>query len=170
MRSPWICSIVLFAMLLAAALFCHSTAQASDKAPDFELYDMYGTRHKLADYLGKVVLINFWVSWCPECIEEMPSLNALYENHKGKGLIVLGVSADRKKESVLPVISRARISFPVLLDTTGGLFIRQYTVVGLPTTVVIDKKGFINERIIGRTDFGAPSFVKKIESLTGTRQ
>ncbi|HTZ18830.1 MAG TPA: hypothetical protein VMB78_10375, partial [Dissulfurispiraceae bacterium] len=59
---------------------------------------------------------------------------------------------------------------PVLLDTTGGVFIKHYTVVGLPTTVVINKNGFIEERLIGRTDFGSPTFIKKIEGLIEGKQ
>ena len=142
-----------------------NSAQVADKAPDFELNDLQGLRHRLSDYRGKVVLINFWASWCPECIGEMASLNALYAKYRGKGLVVLGISADRKKDPLMKVLEQTHVTYPVILDTTGGVFIRQYTVIGLPTTVVVDKKGLIAERVIGRTDFGSTAFMKKIESL-----
>ncbi len=161
-------------IIIALSVFCTSalcfTAYAAEKAPEFELNDLRGAHHQLSSYHGKVVLINFWASWCPECIEEMSSLNTLYERYRGKGLVVLSISADRKKEPVTAVLARTRVAYPVLLDTTGGVFIRHYTVIGLPTTVVIDRNGFIEERIVGRTDFTSPAFVKKIETLIGGKQ
>jgi peroxiredoxin len=162
--------IIFITLFLLAAPHCCLAAQVSEKAPEFELDDLQGAHHKLSDYRGKVVMINFWASWCPECIEEMSSLNALYERYRGKGLVVLAISADRKKDAAMTVLARTHVSYPVLLDTTGGVFIRHYTVVGLPTTIVIDKNGFIDERILGRTDFSSPTFVKKIEGLISGRK
>ena len=144
--------------------YVHS-AQVSDKAPEFELDDVQGMHHRLSDYHGKVVLINFWASWCPECIGEMTSLNSLYAKYRGKGLVVLGISADRTKDPVMKVLKQTNVTYPVLLDSTGGVFIRHYTVIGLPTTVVVNKKGLIAERVIGRTDFDSTAFMNKIESL-----
>jgi peroxiredoxin len=140
-------------------------AEKSDKAPEFELDDLRGQHHRLSDYRGKIVLINFWASWCPECIDEIPSLNKIYEKYKGKGLVVLGILADRKKEAAMKILTQAGVTYPVLFDTSGGVFIKRYTVIALPTTVVIDRNGLIVERIIGRIDFSSAAFVKKIENL-----
>jgi thiol-disulfide isomerase/thioredoxin len=140
-------------------------AQGPEKAPLFELSDLQGKTHRLADYAGKVVVINFWASWCPECIDEMPSLNALYEKLRGKGLVVLGITSDRKRGPVEQALKRAPVSYPVLIEATGKVFIRQYTVVGLPTTVVVDRDGTIAERLVGKTDFGTPAFARKIQDL-----
>ena len=157
--------IVLIGVFHLAVPYNGHTAQVSDKAPEFELNDLQGVHHRLSAYREKVVVINFWASWCPECIAEMASLNSLYEKYRGKGLIVLGISADRKREPVMKVLTQTRVTYPVLLDSTGGVFIRNYTVVGLPTTVVIDKNGLIAERVMGRTDFTSAAFMNKIESL-----
>ena len=140
-------------------------AQKPDKAPDFELDDLRGQHHRLSDYVGMTVLMNFWASWCPECIEEMSSLNKISEKYKGKGLVVLGISADRKKEAAQKIMTQTGVTYPVLLDTSGGVFIKRYTVMALPTTVVIDRNGLIVERIIGRIDFSSTAFMKKIENL-----
>jgi peroxiredoxin len=157
----WIILIALFQIFASP----YGIAKELDKAPEFELDDMRGQHHRLSDYRGKIVLINFWASWCPECIEEMPSLNKLYEKYQGKGLVVLGISADRKKEAALKLLTQTQVTYPVLLDTSGGVFIKRYTVIALPTTVVIDRNGLIVERIIGRIDFSSAAFVKKIIDL-----
>jgi len=161
------------AVFLFLALFfqlvVHDPAVAVQKgepAPDFELSDLNGKTHRLADYKGKVVVINFWASWCPECILEMPSLNTLYEKNRTSGLVVLGITSDRNRETVLGVLKKTPVSYPVLLEGSGGgVFIRKYTVIGLPTTVIIDRKGFIAERIAGRTDFGTAAFSGRIQAL-----
>ncbi|MBA4373266.1 MAG: hypothetical protein C0402_10465, partial [Thermodesulfovibrio sp.] len=115
-----------------------------------------------------VVLINFWASWCPECLEEMPSLDTLYMKFRKQDLVVLGITSDRMKEPVLEVLKKVPVTYPLLPETGGGVFIRKYTVVGLPTTVLVDRRGLIAERIVGRTDFGSASFFRKIEDLLNT--
>lgn len=162
------------AQCLCVVLFCVLSfswpedlcgAQVGERAPQFELADLQGKTHRLADYAGKVVVINFWASWCPECLEEMPSLNSLYEKFRGKGLVVLGITSDRKRGPVEQALKRAPVSYPVLLETTGKVFVRQYTVIGLPTTVIIDREGTMAERLAGRTDFGTPVFTSRIQAL-----
>jgi peroxiredoxin len=158
------CFILILLILLSVPVHA-SAGQRNEIAPDFSLTDLSGNPHKLSDYRGKVVIINFWASWCPECILEMPSLNTFYEKNRKNDLVVLGITSDRKKEPVNEVLKKTPVTYPVLLDTTGGVFIKQYTVIGLPTTYVIDRSGFIAEKIIGRTDFGSASFAGKIHDL-----
>jgi thiol-disulfide isomerase/thioredoxin len=163
------CILMLCPSLVSLPLEAFGT-QGLEKAPLFELSDLQGKPHRLADYAGRVVVINFWASWCPECIDEMPSLNGLYEKLKGKGLVVLGITSDRKKEPVEKALMPVPVSYPILLETTGKVFIRQYTVIGLPTTVVVDRDGAIVERLVGKTDFGAPAFERKIQDLLDVRR
>ncbi|MBI5102080.1 MAG: TlpA family protein disulfide reductase [Nitrospirae bacterium] len=157
--------IILMVMMQLSVPGPASALQPGESAPEFSLTDLSGKLHGLADYRGKVVIVNFWASWCPECILEMPSLNALYEKNRNNGLVVLGITSDRKKETVLEVLKRTPVTYPILPDTTGGIFIRQYTVIGLPTTYVIDRGGVIAEKIMGRTDFGSASFAGKLRDL-----
>jgi len=161
-----ICLTIL--LVLQPAGLSRAATEQNTPAPDFELIDLAGKTHRLADYRGKVVIINFWASWCPECLEEMPSLDRLYTRFSKQDLIVLGITSDRKKDPVLEVLKKIPVTYPLLLETGGGVFIRKYIVIGLPTTVLVDRRGFIAERIVGRTDFGSASFSKKIQELLHT--
>jgi len=155
-------------LFLCAVLFFPSRAfsvNSGEAAPVFELFDLQGRKHVLSDYIGKVVLINFWASWCKECITEMPSLNVLYEKFRDKGLVVLGVTIDRKAEDAGAAAKKARIAFPILLDNKGEVFIKKYAVIGLPTTIIVDRKGIVREILIGTQDFLEKEMKDKMASL-----
>ncbi len=151
--------ITLFLLLLPVTSF------SGDIAPDFTLKSLDGKTYRLSELRGKVVVLNFWATWCPDCIEEMPSLQKAYTRFKNDGLVVLGVSIDRKKEKVAQFVKRLKITYPILLDTSGDVFIKKYTVIGLPSTFIIDRNGVISERIIGRYDFTSKVFQEKIQRL-----
>jgi peroxiredoxin len=162
---------VLFVFAFLFPVFTNADCAAAyenETAPDFSMSDLHGTNHSLSSYRGKVVVINFWASWCPECVEELSSLNALYEKFRERGLIVLGITVDKSREVVDPVIRRSNVTYPVILNTAGSSLLRQYRLIGLPNTVVIDRSGVIAARTIGRTDFMSQDFIKQIESLLGT--
>jgi len=169
---------IIGAILFSAALFISAhnveTVYAdptdnSEKAPDFELDDMRGTKHRLSDYHGKVVLINFWATWCRECVAEIPSLNGLYAKFKDKGVVVLGVSIDRDNDDIRKSLKKVPVAYPVLVDRDSEVFSEKYTLIGLPTTVVIDRNGYIADKLIGGSDFGSAAFMKKIEILSKAR-
>ncbi|MBI4684927.1 MAG: TlpA family protein disulfide reductase [Nitrospirae bacterium] len=155
--------IVIAAFLALTALA--GAGYAAEKAFDFTLTDLNGTPHRLSDFQGKVVLVNFWASWCRECVIEMPSLNGFYAANKNKGIVVLGITIDRKIENVLDALRKTPVSYPVLLDSRGDVFVKKYTVLGLPTTIIIDREGNIQDRFIGRVDFSDKSLTEKIQSL-----
>lgn len=146
-----------------------SSLSASESAPEFELIDIDGKAHRLSDYRGNIVILNFWATWCKECVAEMPSLDALYKKFKNGNFIVLGVSIDRKNDTVLKLLKKIPVSYPILLDKKGEVFVKRYTVIGLPTTFIIDGDGLIAERIIGGRDFNSGKFVKKIDNLLNVR-
>lgn len=155
-------------LLICAVMFFPSRAfsvNSGEAAPAFELSDLQGRKHTLSDYLGKVVLINFWASWCKECIMEMPSLNMLYSQFTRQGLAVLGLTVDRKSEDAGDAAKKADISFPVLLDNKGEVFIKKYAVIGLPTTIIVDRKGIVREVLIGTQDFLEKEMKDRIASL-----
>jgi peroxiredoxin len=109
--------------------------------PDFSLVDAEGSLQRLSTVRGRIVLVNFWATWCPPCLDEIASLEALYQTYKDRGLEVLAVSSDKQgAQIVLPFVTQHRLSFPVLLDPSGEVT-RLYGVSSLPTTYVLDREG-----------------------------
>lgn len=106
---------------------------------DFTLSDIKGAKWSLRDLRGKVVLVNFWATWCIDCRAEMPDLQALYERFAPQGLVVLAIS-DETREKVDPFIVSKRYTFPVLLDP-GGDVNKLFTVQGIPQTFLYDRDG-----------------------------
>lgn len=117
-------------------------------AVDFELEDQYGNIHRLEDYRGKTIFLNFWATWCPPCRAEMPDIQKLYENSPTEGedaVIVLGVAApnmgqEGSKEEITAFLEENGYTYPVLMDTEGELF-ASYGIMSFPTTFMIDRDG-----------------------------
>ncbi len=107
--------------------------------PDFTLTDLAGKTWKFSDLRGKVVLVNFWATWCPPCRKEMPDLEQLYQRFAAKGFVVLGIS-DEEKNKVEPFIRERKVSFPVLLDP-GRKVNDLFVVEGIPKSFVYDRDG-----------------------------
>ena len=106
---------------------------------DFTLKDLSGKTWTFSELRGKVVLVNFWATWCPPCRKEMPSLEALYERFSAKGFVVLGIS-DEEAAKVDPFIRDRKITFPVLLDSDRKVN-DMFVVEGLPMSFVYDREG-----------------------------
>jgi peroxiredoxin len=106
---------------------------------DFTLDDLHGKAWHLQDLKGKVVLVNFWATWCPPCRKEMPDLQALYDNYKEQGLVVLSIS-DEEAAKVSPFIAERNITYPVLLDP-GRKVNDAFVVEGIPKSFVYDREG-----------------------------
>jgi peroxiredoxin len=107
--------------------------------PQFALQDLSGKTWTFAELRGKVVLVNFWATWCPPCRKEMPDLETLYERFSSKGLVVLGIS-DEETAKVEPFIRERKVSFPVLLDP-GRKVNEMFVVEGIPKSFVYDREG-----------------------------
>ena len=107
--------------------------------PEFTLKDLSGKTWTFAELRGKVVLVNFWATWCPPCRKEMPDMDALYGRFGSQGLVVLGIS-DEEAAKVEPFIRERKISFPVLLDP-GRKVNEMFVVQGIPKTFVYDREG-----------------------------
>ncbi|NJD57537.1 MAG: TlpA family protein disulfide reductase [Nitrospirae bacterium] len=136
----------------------------NSKAPDFALKDLQGRSHSLSALKGKVVLLNFWATWCPPCKAEMPSMNKLYNDIKTRGFEIIAVSADNSPSAIREFLSKNRLDFPVLFDETKSVT-RLYHVFSMPTTFLIDRNGGIVEKFYGEEDWTDPVIRKKIEKL-----
>ncbi len=108
--------------------------------PNFSLESIDGKTVTLRDYKGKIILINFWASWCPPCQAEMPSLEAYYRDHKDDGFIVLAVNHKEPQETVAAFAEKMDLTFPVLLDTDGSTA-QTYGVTGMPTSFFVGRDG-----------------------------
>jgi peroxiredoxin len=106
---------------------------------DFTLKDLRGKKFTLSELRGKIVLVNFWATWCPPCRKEMPDLDAIYTHFQSQGLVILSLS-DEEMAKVGPFISAANYHPPVLLDT-GGKVAKQFHVEGIPKSFVYDREG-----------------------------
>lgn len=121
---------------------------AGSPAPDFQLMRADGGSIHLEGYRGKVVLLNFWATWCLPCRSEMPLIQATYDQLGGQGFVALGVNFDEPREAVSAFGEELELDFPLLLDP-GGEVQRLYRVVGYPTSVILDREGRIVAYHIG---------------------
>ncbi len=135
-----------------------------NKAPDFTLKDLNDKDVSLGDFEGKVILINFWATWCPPCKEEIPSLNQLYEKYKDKEFVLVSISTDDSKKSIVKFARKYNIKFMVLHDKDSKVM-RKYKGFSLPMSFLIDKKGKIVEKYLGAHEWAEDDFIRKIEGL-----
>ncbi len=119
-----------------------------DLAPDFTLVDLEGNQVSLSDFRGKTVFINFWATWCPPCRAEMPEIEAVYQEYKDKGVVVIGVDIQEAEEEVRQYVQQGGFSWTFVLDTSGRVT-ADYKIVAIPTSFFIDGEGIIQAVSIG---------------------
>ena len=124
------------------------------EAPDFTLPTLEGRTVTLSALRGQVVFLNFWATWCPPCREEMPSIERLHRELRAQGLVVLAVDVDESPERVAKFVKDFRLGFPVLLDAGSHVF-SSYGAPGLPTTILIDRKGRVIGGALGPRDWAS---------------
>lgn len=120
--------------------------RVGDSAPDFQLIGLDGQVHKLSDYKGKVVLLNFWGTFCPPCKKEMPDMQKVYEKWQQAGFEILAVNLAESRVTVDHFVNDLGLTFPVLLDDKMSIR-KQYGVFYYPTTFFIDRKGKIVSKV-----------------------
>lgn len=164
--------IVILAVLVAAIAYTvYNTAhkddvqllKIGDNAPDFSLVDLNGETHKLSDYKGQGVLLNFWGTWCKPCKKEMPAINNQYKQFKDQGVQILGINIAQSNLEVSSYADKLGVEFPIAIDKTKSVM-RAYNVDPLPTTVLIDKDGKIVKIITGEmTETDIEKYLKSIK-------
>jgi cytochrome c biogenesis protein CcmG, thiol:disulfide interchange protein DsbE len=119
---------------------------SASPAPDFELTASDGKNVRLSDLRGKVVLLNFWATWCPPCKAEMPDLNALQRKYGAdRDFVVLGVNDEESAADVVAFAEREGIAFPLLLDPDGRVIEKIFNIRYLPTSMIIDRDGNVRD-------------------------
>ena len=131
---------VFGAVLALFASVCVPAVVPSAAAPDFTLRTMDGPNLRLQEQRGRVVLVNFWATWCGPCRQEMPHLNRLYEKYRASGFMLLGVNVDDDSRKAADLATKLGLKFPVLLDSDKKVS-RTYDMSTMPATVVIDRNG-----------------------------
>lgn len=137
-------------------------------APEFALTNPTGKKVALKDFRGKLILLNFWATWCAPCREEMPSMERLYLRFKDKGFVIIGVNVKDDKKSALSFLKELKITFPIALDPDGQVGLL-YGAWGLPVTYLIDSKGIAMARAWGPADWDSPSARQLIAELLNSR-
>ena len=134
-------------------------------APDFQLIDLQGNRQALPDYHGKVVLLNFWATWCGPCRVEMPSMERVYQDLKDEGFAILAISSDPQGSIVTrPFVASQGLTFPILHDSDYRVS-GSYGVRTLPMSFLIDRNGTLIQRVFGARDWNSPEARELIHGL-----
>jgi peroxiredoxin len=144
----------LLATTGCATVAAPGAAAVGRPAPDFTLADLDGNQVSLSDFRGKTVFINFWATWCPPCREEMPAIEALYQQYEDKDVVVLGVDILETEGEVRQFVEEGGYSWTFVMDTTGEVT-NSYQVVAIPTSFFIDKEGIIRAVSVGAMTKGA---------------
>lgn len=134
-------------------------------APDVILENLQGTNSSLTEHKHKLVLLNFWATWCIPCRQEMPSMEALWQKYRAQGLVVMAVSIDEGPHQRVALFQqKLKLSFLILLDPNDKAG-SAYEVSGLPTSYLIDRQGNIISRIVGSLNWSSPATERVIEEL-----
>lgn len=192
----WLCLLSILALSLGVALFVGAHHEAPPRpralggtargqvevlfeafaikrpaelamAPDIPLTDTQGNPHSLNEFRGKLVLVNFWATWCPPCLMEMPWLNRLYAAYRDKGFVVVAISIDAQgPEYVRKYMTDKRFRFPAFSDPHGIRTGVPFGLVGLPTSYLIAPGGELLGSIVGARDWAGPEAIALIGALT----
>lgn len=133
--------------------------------PPLKLTDLDGKTHDLADYKGKVVLVNFWASWCPPCVKEMPSMQRLKEKMAGKPFVILGINLAEPEQEVRDFLAtKVKVDFPILMDRDGAV-LKAWKVFVFPTSLIVGSDGTIHYGLYGEFEWDTDAVMRVMDSL-----
>jgi cytochrome c biogenesis protein CcmG/thiol:disulfide interchange protein DsbE len=135
-----------------------------DTAPDFSITADNGRAITPTSFGGKLLVLNFWATWCPPCIEELPSLNQFQRRFANSGVVVLGISIDKDEKAYRDFLTRARVSFLTARDPDNKIN-AEYGTLKVPETYIIDSSGKVLRKIISNTDWMSERMIRDVESL-----
>ena len=143
-----------------------TTLKPAKAAENFTLPDLDGKPHKLSDYRGKVVLVNFWATWCPPCRREMPSMERLSQRLKDQPFVILAINQQENPEDVFVFTGQLEPAptFPILFDRDSKVA-NAWGVLGLPASYIVDQQGRVVYRAMGGREFDHPEIERSIRAL-----
>ncbi len=154
-----------FAGYIYSNLPSTASVVAGDIAPDFTLEDTKGNRISLSNLRGKVVMVNFWATWCPPCIEEMPSMERLHEAMADDDFVLLAINTETNgRSAVSAFLNKTPYTFPILYDDKGVVH-KQYGVYKFPESFIIHKDGTVDQKVIGPLDWSSTQTIAYLKGL-----
>ena len=168
-KSVKILQLAAAALLPVLAFFVFDSirepmANVGDSAPSFKVTTAAGKSFTHKEFGGRILVLNFWASWCPPCKEETPSMNQMAQSLAPKGLVVLGISVDENPQAYQRFLASERVGFETALDPTGAIS-AEYGTSKYPETYVINREGKVVRKYIGPRDWSSPELLKDLESL-----
>ena len=140
-----------------------------DQAPEFRLSTLDGKQIHLSDFRGKVVILHFWATWCPPCVEELPVLDRFSRSMSGADIQFLAVSVDEGgAEAVAPFMKKNALTIPVLLDP-GASVSHSYGTFKFPETYLLDRNGVVRYKVIGPADWSDPANIQGVRDMIAQR-
>ena len=168
-RTKFVVLVVALCVFLTGTLGFYKFLWGKESllAPTFTLPSLTGQSVSLADQKGNIVLINFWATWCKDCVQEMPEFEKLYQKYHEKGLSIFAISIDKKGQpAVKDFLKRENLkpTYPILLDPEGHVP-RAYRLRWVPVTIVVGRDGRIIEKILGAKPWGSEEMMKSFDRL-----
>lgn len=161
-------SFCLLLILHAGFSIAGNTALNKLKQPftaaEFSLKELDGKIHHLSDYRGKVIVLNFWATWCPPCREEMPSMERARKKLINDNIIILAVNVGEDEDTIFNFTGDYPVEFPLLMDIKGEV-IKNYPVMALPTTYIISPDGMVTHRTLGGREWDNEQLLDELRSM-----
>ena len=156
---------LLTAIIVAVCLAPYAWAEEiTGKAPDFTLKGLNGDNLKLSELRGKVILINFWASWCGPCRQEMPVLDQLYQRYRSLDFTIIGVNVEENSDAAKSLLKDVNVTFPILFDNTNAVS-KLYKVKGMPSSILVDRDGNMRDMYMGYQQGYEQEYQKQVRSL-----
>jgi len=156
--------VIFHASYLIAAQTNFPTVAKPFEAYNFTVRDIDGTEYRLSDYRGKVVVLNFWATWCPPCREEMPAMNRAHKKLSKDNVVILAINVGEDEDTIFEFTGNYPVDFPLLMDKEGKV-IKRYPVMGLPTTYIISPTGIVTHRTVGGREWDNNQLLNELRAM-----
>lgn len=156
--------MVVALIYVASGTLEQRIVNVGETAPSFSITADNGKTITRSEFGGRLLVLNFWATWCPPCIQEMPSLDAFQEKMRAKGVIVVGVSVDKNDKTYQQFLNRAKVSFVTARDPEANIS-SSYGTFKYPETYIINADGKVVEKFVGPENWMDDAIIKRIEKL-----